>query len=260
MRAISSNNFDQIYQELMALLLSGVSEPVLSSKGKNLEIRNIGIELTDINRNKINFQTTFLPERQEKYERYLNAELEWYLKGGPRELHYKGSPAPKQWKKYAGPNGKIVSNYGYIILREKKTFGQGNGKKKRRTDAYTFCLDTLTKKKSTRQAILHYNLPKHFTKSQRDVPCTVAGQILIRNDKLSMTVFQRSSDIFTGIPYDIPWHCELMKRFVKDLRRVEGNENLEAGSLTLFVTSLHLYEENFEDAIKISQNIGLRVA
>lgn len=258
MRAITANNFNEIYQELLALLLSGVSESVSSSKGDNLEIRNIAIELTDINDNRIDFTQTLLPHRQNKYEKYLQKELSWYVEGGPNELHYKGSPAPKVWKEFSDGKGKIVSNYGYMVLREKKTFGLGNGKKKRRTDAYNFCLDTLTKKKTTRQAIIHYNLPKHFSRKQKDIPCTIAAQILIRNGKLSMTVFQRSSDIFTGIPYDLPWHCELMKRFVKDLRRVPGNETLDAGTLTLFITSLHLYEKNFAEAISISQNRGLR--
>jgi len=260
MRAFTADSFDQIYQELLAVLLSGLSDSILSSKGSNLEVRNVLLELTDISNYKINFLNTALPSRQDTYERYLNAELKWYFEGRDNELHYKNSPAPKAWKNFADNRGKIVSNYGYMIFREKRLFGQGNGKKKRKIDSYNFCIDMLSSKSTSKQAILHYNLPKHYSKKQKDVPCTVAGQVLIRNERLYMTVFQRSSDIYTGLSYDVPWHCELMKKFVTDLRRVKGNESLELGSLTIFITSLHLYQKDFSDAIKIGQNKRLAAA
>ncbi len=265
MRIIQSDQFDKIYKEATAILLSHLSSPVNSSKGNNIEISNIGIELADINSYEIDFEHTFLPDRQQIYKRYLEKELDWYFEKRPNELHYKKTPSPNVWKNYADEKGFVVSNYGYMILREMKRFGRKRGKGRKAT-SYDFCADLLLRKPKTRQAILHYNLPKHFNKDAKDIPCTVAGQVFIRDLKLHMTVFQRSSDIFTGLPYDVPWHCELMKYMIRDIRERapkintdKGLSKIESGSLTLFISSLHLYEDNYEEALKISQNQAIKM-
>jgi thymidylate synthase len=264
MRTIRSDSFDEIYKEALAIIMSNISRPVNSSKGINIEIPNVVIELTNTTSYKIDFKSTFLPNRQERYEKYLDKELDWYFNRRNNELHYKSSPAPKVWKNYADQRGNIVSNYGYMILRETKRFGNKR-KKTRRKTSYEFCIDLLLRKPTTKQAILHYNLPIHFNDGAKDLPCTIAAQVLIRENKLYMTVFQRSSDIFTGLPYDVPWHCELLSRMLNDIKgkadKVNTDKNLSnlsLGSLTLFISSLHLYEKNYMESLKINQNRAIK--
>ncbi|WP_161597558.1 thymidylate synthase [Fluviispira multicolorata] len=207
-----SESFDHIYKKLIGLLLSGESNRIASSKGNNFEVREVYIKLLNANNYNINFLDTKYPQRQEKYDKYLKDELKWYIKGCDNELYYKNTPSPKVWKKYADKSGKIVSNYGYLILREKKKFGFRE--KKKVMTSFEYCIKILKRKKHTKQAILHYNIPSNIWLNSKDIPCTVSSQIIIREDKLDMIIFQRSSDIYTGIIYDVPWHCELMKMFV----------------------------------------------
>jgi thymidylate synthase len=82
----------------------------------------------------------------------------------------------------------------------------------------------------------------------------MVAQVVIRDEQLFMTVFQRSSDAFTGLVYDVPWHCELMNQFVKDLKQQQNLKNLRLGSLNLFMTSIHLYTKDIDKAEKICRN------
>lgn len=82
-----------------------------------------------------------------------------------------------------------------------------------------------------------------------------------------MTVFQRSSDVYTGLPYDVPWHCELIKKMTSEIRNRVNKKNtdkklfeLECGTLIIFISSLHLYKKDFEKALSISKNKKLSAA
>ena len=62
--------------------------------------------------NHIDFTTTKAHERQETYESYRDAELEWYNTG-----NLKAASAPsKFWSKLQDERGEIVSNYGHIVF------------------------------------------------------------------------------------------------------------------------------------------------
>lgn len=258
MRVIAHENFDYIYKEALALLLSSLTTHVTSTKGENYEMRNILVELTNIENNRIDFTSTLYPNRQKSYDRYLSKELEWYLEGCRDELNYKNSPAPKVWKRYADQKGKIVSNYGHMILRKVQTFGNKKSKRKRDT-SFNRCLNLLKENPFTRNAVMHYNLPEHIYDGAKDIPCTMSAQVFIRENKLHMTVFQRSSDIYTGLPYDVPWHCELMKKFIFELNGKKRKDKLTAGTLALFIGSMHLYTSDFQKATQIGRRMGIAV-
>jgi thymidylate synthase len=176
-----------LYKKLVRHVLNTGANIKVRGK-KTLECTNCLITLSNIDNDHINFDNTQAHQRQDQYEHYRSREIEWYESGC---LLAKHAPADF-WKKISSKDGKIQSNYGYLILHEKKPY-TANG-----ITSYKNVLNILKKDKFSRQAILHYNLPSHYPANKKDIPCTICTQILIRNGKLNFLVFQRSADLFFG--------------------------------------------------------------
>ena len=220
-------SFNAAYQNLLRRVLS---------EGSLIAPRNIPCrELTfvhwtldDPRNDRLDFSKTGLPERQEIYDSYAERELDWYVSG-----NLAASSAPsKFWAKLADSDGNIISNYGHMMM-----FDKMYGKK----SAYNHALETLRLDRDSRQCIMHYNLPRHYFHGNKDVPCTLTCQLLIRAGKLSMWVTQRSCDSIKGLSFDVPWHCYLMRNLAKDM-------GVELGKFHHSIGSLHVYETDVEKA------------
>jgi thymidylate synthase len=95
---------------------------------------------------------------------------------------------------------------------------------------------------STRQAVLTiFDSNKDLNAPVKDVPCTLSLQFFIRNEKLLLRTSMRSNDVFLGLPYDLMQFIALQGAVAKAL-------DLEMGSYSHSVGSLHLYEEHSLDA------------
>lgn len=79
----------------------------------------------------------------------------------------------------------------------------------------------------------------------RDLPCTLGGQFLLRDDKLHLRVNMRSSDVFLGVPYDWLMFSRLQMVIAACL-------GVEVGSYTHAVGSQHLYERDVPRAQQIA--------
>lgn len=64
-----------------------------------------------------------------------------------------------------------------------------------------YVVETLQDHDSSRQAVMTIWRPN--PRKSKDIPCTIALQFLIRDDRLHTIVTMRSSDIFTGLIYDM---------------------------------------------------------
>jgi thymidylate synthase len=185
---------------------------------------------------RINFQNTDVPERQTVYDKYLKEELEWYLSGS---LNADLAPS-KFWLKLADHHGKITSNYGHMVLYDKKYRGQ---------TAMEYVVSTLVEDRASRRAVIHYGESKDFWPDNKDTPCTIVAQVLIRQDRLHMHIFQRSVDAVMGLGYDIPWHAYVMQEIFR--RWPSTRDPISLGRLVHTCGSLHLYEKDLELARKI---------
>lgn len=106
-------------------------------------------------------------------------------------------------------------------------------------------IDTLKRDKDSRQAVLTTWRPHSFgSYVSKDIPCTVAWAFSIRNDKLNLTVFMRSNDVFRGLPYDLV-------NFTTTQRVVAACLSVGVGSYTHIVNNLHVYESDVQTALEI---------
>lgn len=155
--------------------------------------------------------------------RYAVGELLWYLSGSNKLTDI--SKFSSAWEKLSDDGYTVNSAYGYRI---KERFG---------FDQWEYVQNLLIKDPNTRQAVIHIkDASIGYTK---DTPCTVCLQFLLRNNKLHMTTYMRSNDIWLGFPYDVFSFTCLQMLMAFEI-------GAEIGIYTHVAGSLHLYERNYK--------------
>jgi thymidylate synthase len=167
----------------------------------------------------------------------LTNELDLYFRGINSADEF--TKASKFWDNIKNADGTVNSAYGYLIFKEKNIHN---------VSQWEWAYNSLIQDKDSRQAILHFNKPNHQFSENKDFPCTLNMVFNIRENKLNATVMMRSSDIFTGLIYDIPFFTTIQKCMLLLLQN--KYPDLEMGVYTHFSNSLHLYHRNMGTLIK----------
>lgn len=111
-----------------------------------------------------------------------------------------------------------------------------------------YVVHTLLKDPDTRQATMSIWRPNPT--ASKDIPCTVAMSFMLREGKLNMHVYMRSSDAWLGIPYDVfsfSMVCaQVCARY--NLARALNANAIMPGRLYITMASSHLYDEHIEKA------------
>lgn len=111
-------------------------------------------------------------------------------------------------------------------------------------DQLPYIVEALSTDQSSRQAVL--TIWRERPGQSKDIPCTVAMQFLIREDKLHLITTMRSQDIVLGYTYDI-FTFSMIAEAVKLLLKTQGII-VTLGNLHVNAGSLHLYDDYFERA------------
>ena len=212
-------DIDNIY---LTLIKDLVHAP---SVGNTRELNNVKLVLNNIDNNIVSI-------RDMSYT-YLFGELLWYFSGN-RSLEFI-SKFSSFWNRVSDDGVTCNSAYGYLMHH---AFG---------FDQIEKVIELLTVDPSSRRAKINLNTPNKNIIDTHDEPCTMSLHFLIRNNKLHCTGIMRSNDIWFGLPYDIAFFTELQKYIAHRL-------GIEYGSYTHFVVSLHLYDRNYDDVMKIINN------
>ena len=166
--------------------------------------------------------------RPPNYE-YIEREIQWYES---QSLYVEDIPGqtPAIWKQVADKNGKINSNYGYLIWSEE------NGRQ------YDHVLNELKKNPNSRRAVMIYNRPTMHTDyckdGMSDFVCTYANDFLIRDGKLISHYLMRSNCAIFGANNDFAWARYVQQKLAHDL-------DVAVGDLIWTASSLHVYEYHF---------------
>lgn len=176
--------------------------------------------------------------------RYMIGELLWYLSGN-NELDairlYTSA-----WDRMSDNDITVNSNYGDRIQHaicefSGETFNQLQMVEK-----------MLLEHPESRQAVIHIkqarNLVEHPTK---DVNCTVCLQFFIREGKLYMTTYMRSNDLWMGYPNDVFQFTAIQIYLAMRL-------GVKLGTYTHIAGSLHLYERDYQAALKNIENLSVK--
>lgn len=156
--------------------------------------------------------------------RYAVGELLWYMSGKNQLSEIQKYTSA--WDRMSEDGCTVNSNYGYCI-RQKFGFDQWEQVKSQ-----------LTVNSESRQAVIHIKEARDLMNNpSKDVNCTVCLQFFIRDEKLYLTVYMRSNDIWMGFPYDV-FNFSAMQV----LMSMEIGVGL--GTYTHISGSLHLYKRD----------------
>lgn len=228
MREIKGKTFAEAYKNLLNEVYNKY-EYETAPRGMNIrEILNCSVTIENPYSNLFKNEVRDLPMK------YLKKELALYLSG---RYDVEGfGEASKFWKKIANDDGTINSAYGNLIFRMDDTPGKFT--------QWQWALYSLIQDKDSRQAVMHFNRPRHQYLGVKDFPCTLEMIFHIRDNKLNATTVMRSNDVIKGTTFDIPFFMLVQQMMLNALNKVYPE--LEMGTYTHLAHSMHLYESDFE--------------
>ncbi len=121
-------------------------------------------------------------------------ELLWFLKGDTN-IKYLNDNGVKIWNDWADENGELGHVYGY----QWRSWPSANGKS---IDQITQLINDLKNKPDSRRHIVSaWNVADIETMALP--PCHTFFQFYVAQNKLSCQLYQRSADLFLGVPFNI---------------------------------------------------------
>lgn len=233
-------NFTEAYYDLVDLVYNDTDHEVAPRGMKIKERLGVFFEI-QMPRNRL----LYVPERKFSLP-YTIAETLWYLTGDNTTEWI--SEYSSFWKKIS-EDGKAHSAYGQHI------FGKNNiplstnpiAVDSNSESQWEYVLRELRNDPDSRRAVMHIRQPKHSWIAEKDVPCTLTLQFILRDNKLNLITNMRSSDLIYGLSYDVPAFT-----FLQELMALELG--VELGWYRHLSASLHIYERHFEMCENIMKN------
>lgn len=157
-------------------------------------------------------------------------ELLWFL-NGDTNTKYLQDHGVRIWNEWAAPNGDLGHIYGY----QWRSWPDYNGG---HIDQISEVVNTIKNNPDSRRIIVsswnvadlpNMNLP----------PCHAFFQFYVANGKLSLQLYQRSADIFLGVPFNIASYALLLKM----MAQVTG---LQEGDFIHTLGDAHIYLNHLE--------------
>jgi thymidylate synthase len=157
-------------------------------------------------------------------------ELLWFLKGDTN-VKYLQDNGVRIWNEWADENGDLGHIYGYQ-WRKWPNYEGGF------IDQISEAIETIKKNPDSRRIIVSaWNVGD--IKNMNLPPCPTMFQFYVANGKLSLQLYQRSADMFLGVPFDIASYSLL-------LLMVAQVCDLEPGEFIHTLGDAHIYLNHLE--------------
>jgi len=157
-------------------------------------------------------------------------ELLWFLKGST-DNNWLKERGVSIWNEWAAPDGDLGPIYGY----QWRSWPAPNGQ---HIDQIAEVVETLKKNPDSRRIIVSAwnvaDLPRMAL-----APCHAFFQFYVADGKLSCQLYQRSADIFLGVPFNIASYALLTHMMAQQC-------NLEVGDFVWTGGDCHLYSNHLE--------------
>ncbi|MEK3807787.1 thymidylate synthase [Bacillus sp. FSL H8-0547] len=220
MLTILGNNFSEIYYNLLKESINSTSSITNSRNG---DVRDLGPAYFEIS-NKDIFRMPLLDGRGFN-PFFALMEYSWLISGSNQlePLSY----FIKNYNQFSDDGQTLYGAYGY---RLRTLNGQDQIRK---------AISVLKKDKTTRRVVLTMWSSRDLGYDSKDIPCNVSIMLKIRDNKLDMTVINRSNDVYLGVPYNVLVFYLLQSYIAEQI-------NCKVGHQRHFTDSLHLYSKHFE--------------
>ena len=156
-------------------------------------------------------------------------EILWFLKG-ETNIKYLNENGVKIWDEWADENGDLGHIYGY----QWRSWPTPDGK---HIDQIQKVIEQLKETPNSRRIIVSaWNVSE--IESMALPPCHTFFQFYVANNKLSCQLYQRSADIFLGVPFNIASYALLTMMMAQVC-------DLEAGEFVHTLGDAHIYSNHF---------------
>ncbi|RUR58058.1 thymidylate synthase [Vreelandella populi] len=159
-------------------------------------------------------------------------ELLWFLKGDTNIAYLKENGV-RIWDEWADESGNLGPVYGY----QWRSWPDPKGGS---VDQIAKVLEQIRTTPQSRRLIVSAWNPAQVDEMQLP-PCHCLFQFYVANGRLSCQLYQRSADIFLGVPFNIASYALL-------LHMVAQVTGLEPGEFIHTLGDAHLYSNHFEQA------------
>ena len=159
-------------------------------------------------------------------------ELLWFLKGDTN-IKYLKENGVRIWDEWADSDGNLGPVYGY----QWRSWPSSSGK---HIDQITQLIDQIKSNPDSRRLIVSaWNVGE--IENMALPPCHAFFQFYVADGKLSCQLYQRSADIFLGVPFNISSYA-LMTMMIAQVC------DLELGDFVHTFGDAHIYSNHFEQA------------
>lgn len=159
-------------------------------------------------------------------------ELLWFLQGGTN-IKYLNDNGVSIWDEWADENGDLGPIYGHQWRSWPNTKGQN-------IDQITNVIEQIKKTPDSRRMIVSAWNVGDLDK-MRLPPCHAFFQFYVSDGKLSCQLYQRSADVFLGVPFNIASYALLTLMVAQSC-------NLEPGEFIHTLGDAHLYLNHLDQA------------
>ncbi|MBC8305386.1 MAG: thymidylate synthase [Pelagibacterales bacterium] len=206
------------YQELL--------KKVLSDGEKNLDRTGTGTISIFGYQMRFNLQDGFpLLTTKKIHFKSVVYELLWFLSGSTN-IEFLKKNNIRIWDEWADEDGELGPIYG----SQWRSWPSQNNKK---IDQISNVLEGIKKNPNSRRHIVSaWNVAE--IENMKLPPCHVLFQFYVQNNKLSCQLYQRSADIFLGVPFNIASYA-LLTMMIAD------QANLEYGDFIHTFGNAHIY-------------------
>ncbi len=157
-------------------------------------------------------------------------ELLWFLKGGTN-IKYLNDNGVRIWDEWADKEGNLGNVYGY----QWRSWPTPDGK---HIDQIKKVIEQLKQHPDSRRIIVSaWNVGE--LEIMALPPCHTFFQFYVADNKLSCQLYQRSADIFLGVPFNIASYALLTMMMAQVC-------NLELGDFIHTLGDAHIYTNHFE--------------
>lgn len=159
-------------------------------------------------------------------------ELLWFLRGDTN-ARYLQDHGVRIWNEWADPDGELGPIYGYQ-WRSWPDYRGGH------IDQIAQAVETIrTNPDSRRIMVSAWNVAQ--IEEMHLPPCHALFQFYVANGRLSLQLYQRSADIFLGVPFNIASYSLLLMMMAQAT-------GLQAGDFVHTLGDAHLYDNHLEQA------------
>jgi thymidylate synthase len=164
--------------------------------------------------------------------RSIIVELLWFLRGDTN-VRWLQERKCRIWDEWADENGDLGPVYG-------KQWRDWETPEGRRIDQIAELIETIrTNPASRRQIVTAWNPGELYAMAL--APCHCLFQTHVANGRLSLQLYQRSADIFLGVPFNIASYALLTHLLAQQC-------GLEVGDFVWTGGDCHLYENHLDQA------------